>query len=123
MLTQKDQKTIRSKLDNIYKIFLSKKNIDYFEKEIVQIIRKFNKKNPKKKKSITEKTTLVICYGDSVYSEKKKSIRVFQGFFKKNLKNYFDAIHFLPFYPSSSDSGLLLKIITKLRVNLEVGWI
>ena len=50
MLTQKDQRIIRSKLDNIYKIFLSKKDIDYFENEIVQIIRQFNKKNPKKKK-------------------------------------------------------------------------
>ena len=50
MLTQKDQKTIRSKLDNIYKILLSKKDIDYFENEIVQIIRYFNKKNSKKKK-------------------------------------------------------------------------
>jgi sucrose phosphorylase len=109
MLTQKDQKTIRSKLDNIYKIFLSKKDIDYFENEIVQIIRQFNKKNPKRKQSISEKTTLVICYGDSVYSEKKKSIRVFQNFFQKKLKNYFNTIHFLPFYPSSSDSGFAVK--------------
>ena len=118
MLTQKDQKTIRSKLDNIYKIFLSKKDIDYFENEIVQIIKYFNKKNPKKKKNISEKTTLVICYGDSVYSEKKKSIRVFQGFFKKNLKNYFDAIHFLPFYPSSSDSGFAVKDHYKVESKL-----
>jgi len=109
MLTQKDQKTIRSKLDNIYKIFLSKKDIDYFENEIVQIIKHFNKKNPKTKKNISEKTTLVICYGDSVYSEKKKSIKVFQSFFQKKLKNYFDTIHFLPFYPSSSDSGFAVK--------------
>ncbi len=109
MLTQKDQRTIRSKLDNIYKIFLSKKDIDYFQNEIIQIIQQFNKKYPKKKKSITEKTTLVICYGDSVYSEKKKSIRVFQNFFQKKLKNYFNTIHFLPFYPSSSDSGFAVK--------------
>ncbi len=109
MLTQKDQKNLRSKLDNIYKIFLSKKDIDYFENEIVQIIRQFNKKNPKKKKSISEKTNLVICYGDSVYSEKNKSIRVFKNFFQKKLKNYFNTIHFLPFYPSSSDSGFAVK--------------
>ena len=31
MLTQKDQKTIRSRLDKIYKIFLSKVDIDYFK--------------------------------------------------------------------------------------------
>ena len=109
MLTQKDQKTIRSKLDNIYKIFLSKKETDYFENEIIQIIKNFNKKNFKKKKSISEKTSLVICYGDSVYSEKKKSIKVFQSFFQKKLKNYFNTIHFLPFYPSSSDSGFAVK--------------
>ncbi len=109
MLTQKDQKNIRSKLDNIYKIFLSKKDIDYFETEIIQIIKSFNKKKTKKKKNISEKTTLVICYGDSIYSEKRKSLRVFQGFFQKKLKNYFNTIHFLPFYPSSSDSGFAVK--------------
>ncbi len=109
MLTQKDQRNIRYKLDNIFKIFLSKKDIDYFGKEIVEIIQQFNKKNPKKKKTISEKTTLVICYGDSVYSEKKKSIKVFQSFFQKKLKNYFNTIHFLPFYPSSSDSGFAVK--------------
>ncbi len=109
MLTQKDQRTIRSQLDNIYKILLSKEDIDYFENEIIKIIKHFNKKNPKKKKIVSEKTTLVICYGDSVYSGKKKSIKIFQNFFQKKLKNYFNTIHFLPFYPSSSDSGFAVK--------------
>ena len=68
MLTLKDNKKIRSKLDNIYKISLSKKDIDKFEDEIVQIIKNFNKKNPKRKKNISEKTSLIICYGDSIYS-------------------------------------------------------
>ena len=38
MLTQKDQKKVRSKLNSIYKKILSKKNIDNFENEIVKII-------------------------------------------------------------------------------------
>ena len=109
MLTQKDQKNIRSKLDNIYKIFLSKKEINFFENEIIQIIKYFNKKNSKKRKAFSEKTTLLICYGDSIYSEKKKSFKVFKNFFKKKLNNYFNTIHFLPFYPSSSDSGFAVK--------------
>ena len=58
MLTQKDQRTIRSKLDNIYKILISKEDIDYFENQIIQIIKYFNKKNPKKKKTISEKTII-----------------------------------------------------------------
>ncbi len=118
MLTQKDQRLIRSKLDNIYKIFLSKNDIDYFESEIIQIIKRFNKKNPKKKKTISEKTSLIISYGDSVYSDKKGSIKVFQKFFQKKLNKYFDTIHFLPFYPSSSDSGFAVKDHYKVESKL-----
>ena len=62
MLTQKDQKKIRSKLDNIYKVSLSNEDIDIFENEIIKIIKNFNNKNLKKKKNISEKTSLLICY-------------------------------------------------------------
>ncbi len=109
MLTQKDQKKIRSKLNSIYKKFLSKNDINSFKNEIIEIIRDFNKKNPKRKKNISEKTSLIICYGDSIYSNKKHSIKVFKTFFQKKLEKYFNTIHFLPFYPSSSDSGFSVK--------------
>ena len=115
MLIQKDQKKIRSILENIYKPILPKKDINYFKDEIIQIIKNFNKKNPKKKIIISEKTSLIICYGDAVYSNEKSSIKVFQSFFQKNLKKYFDTIHFLPFYPSSSDSGCAVKDHDKLE--------
>ncbi len=118
MLTLKDNKKIRSKLDNIYKISLSKKDIDKFEDEIVQIIKNFNKKNPKRKKNISEKTSLIICYGDSIYSNKKSSISLFKIFFQKKLKNYFNTIHFLPFYPSSSDGGFSVKDHYKIENKL-----
>ena len=109
MLIQKDQKKIRSILENIYKLILPNKDINNLNEEIIQIIKNFNKKNPKKKIIISEKTSLIICYGDVVYSNEKGSIKVFQSFFQKNLKKYFDTIHFLPFYPSSSDSGFAVK--------------
>ena len=118
MLTQKDQKNLRSKLDNIYKVSLTKKDIDNFEIEIIRIIKSFNKKNLKKKRHISEKTSLVICYGDSVFSNKKNSIKVFQTFFQKRLKKYFNTIHFLPFYPSSSDSGFAVKDHYKIENKL-----
>ena len=53
MLTQKDQRKIRSKLENIYKPLISKKDINRFDKEIINLIEKFNKKNLKKKKIIS----------------------------------------------------------------------
>ena len=118
MLSQKDQKKIGSKLSNIYKSSLSKKDLYHLKNEIIHIINIFNKKNKKKKKDISEKTSLIISYGDSVYSSQKGSIKVFHSFFKKNLKSYFDSIHFLPFYPSSSDSGFAVKDHYKIENRL-----
>jgi len=109
MLFQKNQKKISSILSNIYKPSLNEKDIDHLKDQIIQIIKKFNQNNSKKKLTISEKTSLVICYGDNVNSNQKSSIQVFQNFFKKHLKKYFNAIHFLPFYPSSSDSGFAVK--------------
>ena len=109
MLFQKNQKKISSILRSIYKPYLNENDIDHLKNQIIQIIKKFNQKNLKKKLTISEKTSLVICYGDNINSNQKSSIKVFQNFFKKNLKKYFNAIHFLPFYPSSSDSGFAVK--------------
>ena len=109
MLFQKNQKKISSILNTIYKSNLDKKDIDDVKDQIIQIIKKFNKKNSKKKLKISEQTSLVISYGDNVYANNTNSIKVFQNFFKKNLSKYFSAVHFLPFYPSSSDSGFAVK--------------
>ena len=109
MLFQKNQKKISSILRTIYKPSLNEKDIDHLKDQIIQIIKKFNQNNSKRKLTISEKTSLVICYGDNINSNQKSSIQVFQNFFKKNLNKYFNAIHFLPFYPSSSDSGFAVK--------------
>ena len=53
-----------------------------------------------------------------MYSDKKGSIKVFQKFFQKKLNKYFDTIHFLPFYPSSSDSGFAVKDHYKVESKL-----
>ena len=110
MLSQINQKKIKSKLKSIYKYHLSDIEIINNSKEIIKIINKFNKNKIKKKKTISEKTSIVICYGDSVFSSSQKHlVKNFQNFFQKKLKKYFNTVHFLPFYPSSSDSGFAVK--------------
>ncbi len=110
MLSRSGQKKIEIKLRNIYRLLESKVEINSYSSEIVQIINKFNKKNKKRIKLISEKTSIVICYGDSVFNSKQKyQIKGFQNFYQKKLKNYFNTVHFLPFYPSSSDSGFAVK--------------
>ena len=78
------------------------------------LIKNFNKKNTKKKKIISEQTSLLICYGDSILDKNKKLIKVFQNFYERKLEKYFNTVHFLPFYPSSSDSGFAVKDHYKL---------
>ena len=108
MLSQINKKKIKYKLNKIYN-FLPKNEIDLCAKEISLIINNFNKNNKKKKWLVSEKTTMVICYGDSVYSKNQKNLTTFQNFFNKKLTKFIDTIHFLPFYPSSSDSGFAVK--------------
>ena len=109
MVIQKDQKKIISILKKIYRQILTKQNIDLLKNEIVQLIEDFNKKNRVNKINISEKTSLVISYGDNIYLNQLSSMKIFQKFFQKNLEKLFDTIHFLPFYPSSSDSGFAVK--------------
>ena len=43
MLSLLDQKKIKFKLKNLYNSYSTKKEIDYYFKEVFQIINKFNK--------------------------------------------------------------------------------
>jgi len=120
MLSPFGQKKIETKLRNIYRYLYSKIEIDQYSKEITQIIKRFNKKNKKKNKLISEKTSIVICYGDSVFNSKQQyQIKGFQNFYQKKLKNYFNTVHFLPFYPSSSDSGFAVK--DHYKIDSKIG--
>ena len=111
MLSQQSKKDIKRKLNFIYKSTKSKKELKIYADEIFQVINKYNKLGKKGKKlKVSEKTSALICYGDSLLnSDKEKTIKIFRKFYKKNLDKFFEIIHFLPFYPSSSDSGFAVK--------------
>ncbi len=110
MLSQINQKKIKFKLKSIYKYHLSDNEISNCCEEITKVINRFNIKKKRKKKIISEKTSIVICYGDSVFSSSQRHLlKSFQSFFQKKLSKYFNTVHFLPFYPSSSDSGFAVK--------------
>ena len=111
MLSQLSKKNIKKKLRAIYSFDNSKKNLNIYADEIFQVINRYNKFGKKRKKiAISEKTSVLICYGDSLLNgNKEKTIKIFRKFYKKKLDHFFEVIHFLPFYPSSSDSGFAVK--------------
>ena len=104
MLSNSKKKALRAKFNKIYK-----NSSREFVEEIIDLINNFNKINKKSSINISQNTILVISYGDSITDVGKKSLKVFRSFFNKYLRNYFNSVHFLPFYPSSSDSGFAVK--------------
>ena len=108
MLSIKDQKYLKNKFNDIYSEL--KFTNELYVNEIIQLINNYNKKNKfKSNLKVNEKTTMVISYGNSITDGNVKSLKAFNKFFKKFLNNSFNTIHFLPFYPSSSDSGFAVK--------------
>ncbi len=111
MLSQQSKINIIKKLNLIYKTNKREKNLKIYAEEIFQVVNRYNKfgKTGKKLK-VSEKTSVLICYGDSLLNnDKEKTIKNLKKFYKKKLENIFEIIHFLPFYPSSSDSGFAVK--------------
>ena len=116
MLSKNNKKSLEKIFNKIYK---SENNINkFYIREIIYLINKYNKNRKKEDLKINESTSLVICYGNSVTDGNKKSLKVFNKFYKKYLKNNFDSVHFLPFYPSSSDSGFAVKDHYKIEPRL-----
>ena len=116
MLSKNNEKSLEKIFNKIYK---SENNINkFYIREIIYLINKYNKNRKKEDLKINESTSLVICYGNSVTDGNKKSLKVFNKFYKKYLKNNFDSVHFLPFYPSSSDSGFAVKDHYKIEPRL-----
>ena len=116
MLSKNNKKSLKKIFNKIYR---SESNINkLYIREIIYLINKYNKNRKKEDLKINESTSLVICYGNSVTDGNKKSLKVFNKFYKKHLKNNFDSVHFLPFYPSSSDSGFAVKDHYKIEPRL-----
>ena len=83
MLSQQSKKDITRKLNLIYKSTIPKKELKIYADEIFQVINKYNKLGKKGKKiSVSEKTSALICYGDSLFnSNKEKTIKIFRKFY------------------------------------------
>ncbi|MAJ57345.1 MAG: alpha-amylase [Candidatus Pelagibacter sp.] len=103
---------IQSKIIQIYKSVDSEINTFYYTRKINELIKNFNQnaRLGKKEDICSEKTILLISYADNLKIKgEKNTLNIFNTFFKKRLKQNFNCIHFLPFFPSSSDSGFAVK--------------
>ena len=110
---------IFKKLLFIYRNEKKRFNIKYYSDLILELIKTFQKDYKFKKEIISEKTLLLISYGDNLKNKNEVPLKTLKNFFEKNLKNCFEILHILPFYPSSSDGGF--SVTDHKNVNKELG--
>lgn len=69
---------------------------------------------PENRCKFSEKDAILITYGDMITGGGSKPIKNLARFCRKNLKNVFNTIHILPFFPYSSDRGFSVKDFTEV---------
>ena len=110
---------IYKKLLFIYRNEKTRFNIKYYSDLILELIKTFQKDYKFKKEIISEKSLLLISYGDNLKNKNEVPLKTLKNFFEKNIKNCFEILHILPFYPSSSDGGF--SVTDHKNVNKDLG--
>jgi sucrose phosphorylase len=67
----------------------------------------------------SEKTSILITYGNTLIEKKTPTLKTLHKFLDKRLENKINCVHILPFFPYSSDEGF--AIIDYKKVRKELG--
>lgn len=96
---------------------------DRVYRDLRRLLDGFKKESPIEDRAktplFTEKDTMLICYADHVQEERVKTLKTMGKFLKKYAEGYVNKIHFLPFYPYSSDDGF--SVMDYEKVNPPFG--
>ncbi|MCG2695417.1 hypothetical protein L6248_00575 [Candidatus Parcubacteria bacterium] len=89
------------------------------------IIQDFKNKNPSKARGnqplFSEKDAILICYADHVQEKGVPTLRTMRKFLREYAGGIINKVHFLPFYPWSSDDGFSVKDYYKVSKQYG-GW-
>ena len=88
--------------------------------EIIESMINNAQKKQKEQKKVKwdEKDVVLITYGDQIYKTGEKTLKTFDDFSEKYFKNVFELVHFLPFFPYSSDDGFSVIDYKKIHENM-----
>jgi sucrose phosphorylase len=86
---------------------------------IAPVIEKYTVKKRKKKSYFSQEDVVLITYGDSLKKEDEVPLATLYEFANQYLKGVFSHIHFLPFFPYSSDDGF--SVIDFFKIDPALG--
>ena len=88
-------------------------------KRIAPIIEKYAVQKSKKETYFSQEDVVLITYGDSLKKEGEAPLATLHGFANQYLKGAISNVHFLPFFPYSSDDGF--SIMDFFEIDPELG--
>jgi sucrose phosphorylase len=77
---------------------------------IIPLIERFPNRRSKKEEYFSQEDVILITYGDSLLKEGEAPLVTLHKFANKYLKGAISNIHFLPFFPYSSDDGFSVRL-------------
>jgi glycosidase len=83
------------------------------------LMKKFQTNEKRKNGYFSQKDVILITYGDTLNKNGEMPLNTIHGFANNFLKGVFSHIHFLPFYPFSSDDGF--SVMDFFSVNRKLG--
>jgi sucrose phosphorylase len=88
-------------------------------KRIAPIIEKYAVRKSKKETYFSQEDVVLITYGDSLKKEGEAPLATLHGFASQYLKGAISNVHFLPFFPYSSDDGF--SVMDFFEIDPELG--
>ncbi len=86
---------------------------------ILPLIENFIRKKRIKSGYFSQEDVVLITYGDTLREEGENPLKTFHSFAANYVKGAVSTVHFLPFYPYSSDDGF--SVIDFFSINPELG--
>jgi len=107
-------KNISQKIKKLY----PKKSEEIYQ-ELIKILDDFKKSNPAKSIAqgpiFSEQDVILICYADHIQEDGIKTFQTMEKFLSEFVQGVINKVHFLPFYPWSSDDGFSVKDYYKVN--------
>src|SRR5258706_6602601 len=72
---------------------------------VEKLIVDYRTRIPTRSGELTERDSILITYGDQVQTQSEKPLQTLSGFCEQYLQDVVSGIHFLPFFPWTSDDG------------------
>ena len=110
--------SIQKVKDLLTEIYGEEKGLTALER-LQPILNKFPARNKAKKEFFSQEDVVLITYGDSLKREGQAPIAALHEFAQGYLKGAISNVHFLPFFPYSSDDGF--SVMDFFEIDPELG--